>query len=67
MPDQLGFLMRPIGVIHTPFIDKARTPIQPTRSQATGRVEVDLEFAAGLQDLEGALLRSSESRAANQR
>ena len=45
--------MRPIGVIHTPFTDKAQTPIQPTRSQAMGRVEVDLEFSAGLQDLEG--------------
>ena len=53
MPDQLEFPMRRIGVIHTPFTDKAQTPIQPTRSQATGRVEVDLEFAEGLQDLEG--------------
>ncbi len=44
--------MHPIGVIHTPFIDKAQTPIQPTRSQAVGRVEVDPEFAEGLQDLE---------------
>jgi tRNA-Thr(GGU) m(6)t(6)A37 methyltransferase TsaA len=53
MSDQVEFLMRPIGVIHTPFTDKAQTPIQPTRSQAIGQVEVDLEFAAGLQDLEG--------------
>ena len=53
MSDQLEFLMRPIGVIHTPFTDKAQTPIQSSRSQAIGQVEVDLEFAAGLQDLEG--------------
>jgi tRNA-Thr(GGU) m(6)t(6)A37 methyltransferase TsaA len=53
MSDQREFLMRPIGVIHTPFTDKAQTPIQSSRSQAIGQVEVDLEFAAGLQDLEG--------------
>ncbi len=53
MSDQLEFLMHPIGVIHTPFTDKAETPIQSSRSQAIGQVEVDLEFAAGLQDLEG--------------
>jgi tRNA (adenine37-N6)-methyltransferase len=53
MPDHLEFLMHPIGVIHTPFTDKAQTPIQSSRSQAIGQVEVDLEFAAGLQDLEG--------------
>ena len=45
--------MRPIGVIHTPFTDKAQTPIQSSRSQVIGQVEVDSEFAAGLQDLEG--------------
>jgi tRNA-Thr(GGU) m(6)t(6)A37 methyltransferase TsaA len=45
--------MRPIGVIQSPFTDKAQTPIQPTRSQAVGRVEVYPEFADGLQDLEG--------------
>jgi len=45
--------MRPIGVIHSPFTDKSQTPIQPTRSQSVGRVEVYPEFAGGLQDLEG--------------
>lgn len=45
--------MKPIGVIHTPFTDKQQTPIQPTRSQAVGQVEVFPEFADGLQDLEG--------------
>jgi tRNA (Thr-GGU) A37 N-methylase len=33
------FAMRPIGVIRSPFTDKERTPIQPPRSQATGRVD----------------------------
>ena len=52
-PRQPEFIMHPIGVIHSPFIDKALTPIQPTRSQAVGQVEVFPEFAGGLQDLEG--------------
>ncbi len=45
--------MRSIGVIHSPFTDKKQTPIQPTRSQAIGQVEVHPEFAEGLQDIEG--------------
>ena len=45
--------MRPIGVVYSPFTDKTQTPIQPTRSQAVGRVEVYPEFSGGLQDLEG--------------
>jgi len=49
------FIMRPIGVIHSPFTDKKQTPIQPTRSQAVGQVEVYPEFAEGLQDVEGLL------------
>jgi tRNA-Thr(GGU) m(6)t(6)A37 methyltransferase TsaA len=49
---QPEFVMRPIGVIHTPFTDKTQTPIQSTRSQATGWIEVYPEYADGLQDLE---------------
>ncbi len=49
----MEFIMRPIGVIHSPFTDKERTPIQPSRSQALGRVEVYPEFAPGLEDIEG--------------
>jgi tRNA (adenine37-N6)-methyltransferase len=49
----MEFTMKPIGVLHTPFSDKKQTPIQPTRSQASGRVEVFPEFAEGMQDLEG--------------
>ena len=48
----MEFVMRPIGVIHSPFTDKSQTPIQPTRSQAIGRVEVFPEFAGGMQDLD---------------
>ena len=49
----MEFLMRPIGVIHTPFTEKADTPVQASRSQAKGSVEIYPEFTDGLQDLEG--------------
>jgi tRNA (adenine37-N6)-methyltransferase len=49
----MEFVMKPIGIIHSPFTDKAQTPIQSTRSQAVGRVEVYPEYTGGLQGLEG--------------
>jgi len=49
----MEYRLQPIGVIHTPFSDKASTPIQPTRSTARGVVEVDPAYAEGLQDLDG--------------
>lgn len=45
--------MQPIGVIHSPFTDKTQIPIQASRSQAIGKVEVFPEFADGLKDIEG--------------
>lgn len=48
----MEFIMKPIGVIHSPFTDKEQTPIQSMRSHASGQVEVFPEFAGGLQDLE---------------
>ena len=49
----IDFVMHPIGVIHSPFTVKDQTPIQASRSQAVGEVEVFSEFAPGLQDLDG--------------
>ena len=49
----MDYLMRPIGVIHSPFTEKKETPIQPSRSKAIGRVELYPQFADGLQDIEG--------------
>ena len=49
----MEFLMKPIGVINSPYTEKGQTPIQPTRSEAVGHVEVFPEFSEGLQDLEG--------------
>jgi tRNA-Thr(GGU) m(6)t(6)A37 methyltransferase TsaA len=44
--------MHPIGIIHSPFTDKDQTPIQASRSQAIGTVEVYPEFSDGLQGIE---------------
>ncbi len=49
----MKIIMQPIGVIHSPFKEKGQTPIQASRSQATGAVEIDPKFLDGLQDLEG--------------
>jgi len=48
----MEFIFKPIGVIHTPFTEKNKTPIQASRSQAVGQVEVLPEFADGLKDIE---------------
>jgi tRNA (adenine37-N6)-methyltransferase len=49
----MDFVMHPIGMIHSPFIMKDHTPIQASRSQAVGEVEVFPEYVPGLQDLDG--------------
>ena len=46
-------LIRSIGVIRSPFTSKEETPIQASRSQARGEVQVDPKYSPGLQDLEG--------------
>lgn len=43
----------PIGTIYSPFTRRNKTPIQPYKSQAAGRVELLPEYQAGLQDLNG--------------
>jgi tRNA (Thr-GGU) A37 N-methylase len=49
----MEFTLQPIGIIHTSFTDKATTPIQPSRSEAIGRIEVSPDYVVGLQDIEG--------------
>ncbi len=44
----MEFLMRPIGEIHTPFLEKRDTPIQPSHSTARGQVEVYPAYVDGL-------------------
>jgi tRNA-Thr(GGU) m(6)t(6)A37 methyltransferase TsaA len=46
--------LKPIGVIRTPFLEPAGTPIQPSRADgARGTVHVAGQFCRGLRDLEG--------------
>jgi tRNA-Thr(GGU) m(6)t(6)A37 methyltransferase TsaA len=49
----MDFTLSPVGVIHSPYTDKKQTPIQPTRSQALGTVEVFPEFVDGMEGLDG--------------
>ena len=49
----MDFTLSPVGVMHSPYTDKKQTPIQPTRSQALGTVEVFPEFVDGMEGLDG--------------
>jgi tRNA-Thr(GGU) m(6)t(6)A37 methyltransferase TsaA len=52
--DEPEICYRPIGWIHTPFVDIAGMPIQPAGALGVrGTVELLAEFGAGLQGLEG--------------
>jgi tRNA (adenine37-N6)-methyltransferase len=47
-------ILKPIGVIHSPFTDPKSMPIQPiSENSAAGAIDVFPEFAEGLKDLEG--------------
>jgi tRNA-Thr(GGU) m(6)t(6)A37 methyltransferase TsaA len=46
------FVMRPIGVIRSPFTALKGMPIQPAFSQSVGQVEILPEYAEGLQGVE---------------
>lgn len=46
--------INPVGIIHTPFTEPERMPIQPTGARdVIGEIEVLPEFVEGLRDLEG--------------
>ena len=49
----MEIIVHPIGIIHSPFTEKGQVPIQASRSQVIGLVELFPEFADGLQDIEG--------------
>jgi tRNA-Thr(GGU) m(6)t(6)A37 methyltransferase TsaA len=49
----ISIKIRPIGVIHSPFKVKDKTPIQPFKSNRIGQVEVFEKFIPGLDDLLG--------------
>jgi len=50
-PKNINF--HPIGVIHSPFTNLKGIPIQPSFSDAKGKIEIFKQYQAGLKDLEG--------------
>ena len=50
---EMEILLKPIGVIHSPFTEKTGIPVQPFHSDETGWIEVSQEYERGLRDLEG--------------
>jgi tRNA (adenine37-N6)-methyltransferase len=48
----MGIKLRIIGAIHTPFHEKQDTPIQSSRSDIPGTVEVFPEYLEGLEGVE---------------
>lgn len=47
----MDITLTPIGVIHSPFTDPAKAPIQASRSNIPGTVEVYPKFDGGLRDI----------------
>ena len=46
--------LKQIGIIHTPFVEAAGTPIQPVTGKGVkGWVELDAAYADGLKDMDG--------------
>ena len=48
----MEFIMKAIGVIHTPITDKQNSPIQSSRSDINGTIEVFPEYLEGLEGIE---------------
>ena len=47
-------IIKPIGVVHSPFTEQNGTPIQPGGSiHVKGEIEIFTEYVEGLEDLEG--------------
>jgi len=46
-------IIKPIGIIHSPFKRKEEAPTQNYKSRATGKVEVYKKYEKGLKDIEG--------------
>ena len=50
----MEFKYKPIGVIHSQFIEVKGTPIQPTGAkEIKGFIEIEPEYQSGLKDLDG--------------
>ena len=53
MNDKTEFVVKPIGVIRTPFKSSENTPIQSSKSDTRGYVEVATEYLDALKSLDG--------------
>jgi tRNA-Thr(GGU) m(6)t(6)A37 methyltransferase TsaA len=49
----MEFQFRAIGIIHSPFTEPGQMPIQASRSTAHGQIILELEYTAGLKDIDG--------------
>jgi len=49
----MEIILKPIGVIHSPFTEKTGIPVQPFHSDEAGWIEVDTACEKGLGDLDG--------------
>ncbi len=49
----MDLIVRPIGIIHTPFRESDGVPIQPAFSDVMGDAELASDYAAGLAGLDG--------------
>jgi len=49
-----NILLKPIGIVHSPFTEKSTAPLQSSAvSDAKGIVEIFPQYAEGLKDIEG--------------
>ncbi|MCU0821416.1 MAG: tRNA (N6-threonylcarbamoyladenosine(37)-N6)-methyltransferase TrmO [Spirochaetes bacterium] len=51
--DDIKIILKPIGIIHTPFKEIKDIPIQGSFSEHHGEVEIFPEYVDGLKDVEG--------------
>jgi tRNA-Thr(GGU) m(6)t(6)A37 methyltransferase TsaA len=49
----MELVLKPIGVIRSPYTSKKEAPVQPCFSRAEGKIEVFPEYEEGLTDIEG--------------
>lgn len=48
----MDFMMKAMGIIHTPLVEKSKAPIQSSRSSIAGTVEVFPQYLEGLEGIE---------------
>jgi tRNA (adenine37-N6)-methyltransferase len=48
----MEFIMEAIGIIHTPLMEKSNSPIQSSRSDINGTIEVFPQYLEGLDGIE---------------